>query len=99
MCDNPIFYGMVLTIRVEARKTVEKFGRGEITLEEGKCMLAVLRKVVDTGLKTAYEKRDEDTIKSLHHTLLSIDYHEGVLQRIEYEKRDALRKIMDTIEY
>lgn len=99
MYDNPIFYGMVLTINVEARKTVEKFGHGEITLKEGKCMLAVLRKVVDTGLKTAYEKRDEDTIKGLHHALLGIDYHESILQKIEYEKRDALRKIMDTIEY
>lgn len=99
MYDNPIFYGMVLTISTEARKTVEKFGHGEITLEEGKCMLAVLRKVVDTGLKTAYEKRDEDKIKILHHTLLGIDYHGSILQKIEYEKRDALRKIMDTIEY
>ena len=99
MYDNPIFYGMVLTINTEARKTIEKFGHGEITLKEGKCMLAVLRKVVDTGLKTAYKKGDEDTIKGLHHALLGIDYHESILQKIEYEKRDALLDIMRTIEY
>lgn len=99
MYDNPIFYGMVLTINTEARKTVEKFGRNEITLEEGKCMLAVLRKVVDSGLKTAYKKEDETTIKGLHHALLGIDYHESILQKIEYEKQDALRTIMNTIEY
>ena len=90
---------MVLTIGTEARKTVEKFGHDEITLKEGKCMLAVLRKVVDAGLKTAYKKGDKDIIARLHHELLGIDYHETILQKIEYEKQDALRTIMNTIEY
>lgn len=99
MCDNPIFYSMVLAIDVEARKTVEKFAHSEITLEEGKCILTVLRKVVDAGLKRAYKKEDEDTIKSLHNALLGIDYHEKVLQRLEYEKRDALHNRWHAIKY
>ena len=50
---NPIFSDGA-HISTEARKKLKKFGHGET--HEGKCML-VLRKVVDTGLKTAYEKK------------------------------------------
>lgn len=99
MSDNPILYNMILTIKAEARKTVEKFGERYITLEEGKSQLAVLHKVLNDGLKTAHTIEDENYIKILQATMIEIDYYGTVLQKIEYEKQDALRTIMNTIEY
>lgn len=94
-----IIYSMVLNVETQARDMVKRFGENEITLEEGKQMLAVLRTVIDTGLKTVYTVENEDFKPLFHRALDSIDYHEKILRKIHYQKMDALQKIMYTIEY